>query len=206
MIERILSFLAGDLGDPQPRGPRRVDRFANVPMTNQFGKQIRFVDDLVAGKALIVNTMYSRCRGTCPGTSATLESLRTTLSPIFGQNLSMVSFTLEPEYDTPEVLARYAKIYGAGKRVDHLCDWHFLSGTPENTRILRYSLDFYDLDPRIDSDVTEHDALLLFGNETTDRWAVLPAELREPLLIETIRRVAGTTIEQRYGIAESARS
>lgn len=206
MIEQILRFLAGDLGTPPPRGPRRVDRFANVSMTNQFGEKVRFVDDLVTGKAVIINTMYSRCRGTCPGTSATLESLRATLSPIFGKKLSMVSFSLEPEFDTPDVMSRYAKIYGAGKPVDHLCDWHFLSGTRENTRILRYSLDFYDLDPRIDQDVTEHDALLLFGNETTDRWAVLPAALREPLLIETIRRVAGTTIEQRYGIAESARS
>ncbi len=196
---QFLSSL-GDKSTEVPRGPRRFDRFANVPMTNQFGEQVRFVDRYVTGKALIVNTMYTQCRGTCPGTSGTLEKLRKTLSPLFGKTLSMVSFTLEPEYDNVVTLKEYSRVWGAHERSETLCDWDFLTGTAENITRLRYSLEFYDLDPRIDSDITEHDALLLFGHEKTDRWAVLPAELPERLLIESIRRFCGTTFEQRYGI------
>jgi protein SCO1/2 len=91
-------------------------------------------------------------------------------------------------------------MYGAHERKKNVCDWQFLTGTKADTDRLRRSLGFYDLDPAVDSDITQHDSLLLFGNSTTDRWAVLPAALRLPLLIEAVRRVAGFTFEQRYGI------
>jgi hypothetical protein len=42
--------------------------------------------------------------------------------------------------------------------------------------------------------------VLLFGNPDKDRWAVLPSSLRQGLLVEAVRRVAGFTFEQRYGI------
>jgi protein SCO1/2 len=65
---------------------------------------------------------------------------------------------------------------------------------------LRRSLGFYDLDPVVDRDPTRHASLLLFGHGQTDRWAYLPAELDEHLLVESIRRIAGVSFEQRYGI------
>jgi protein SCO1/2 len=200
MIAILARYLAA-LGAPDPAPVRRrSDHFADVPLVNHFGERLRFRGHFLDGRALIVNTMYTVCRGTCPGTSATLRGLRETLSPVFGDRLTILSITLTPADDTPAVLRRYASLYGAGRRRPDLCDWQFVTGRPDDVDRLRRSLGFYDLNPRVDADVTQHAELLLFGNSTSDRWSALPASLRAPLLVESIRRVAGFTPEQKYGI------
>ncbi|AGA24480.1 SCO family protein [Singulisphaera acidiphila] len=200
MVSHLLKLL-GRLGDePSPRPAKISDQYANVPLTNQFGERVRFRDDFADGRALIVNTMYTVCRGTCPGTSQTLQGLRARLTPLFRDQLTFVSITLDPVEDTPEMLRRYASIYGAGRRRKDLCDWQFLTGQAADIDRLRRSLGFYDLNPRVDQDLTQHASLLLFGNSKTDRWATLPAGLREGLLVEAIRRVCGTNFEQKYGV------
>lgn len=179
---------------------RLVDRIPDVPLDNHRGERVRLVSDLLADRAVIVTTMFTVCRGSCPGTSQTLHDLRPALWPIFGPRLVILSLTLEPEIDTPEVLRDYAAAYGADTRAVHLPDWQFLTGTPDAIERMRRGLGLYDLDPAVDRDPTRHAAVLLCGNPRHDRWAILPSALRQGLLVEGVRRVAGFTFEQRYGI------
>ena len=199
MMQFFSSLLVGE--EESPPRLRVCDGFANVQVMNQFGRSFRFRDDFVDGRALVVNSMYTTCRGTCSTTGATLKKIRVELSKVFGKKLTMLSFTLEPEVDTASVLLDYASLLDADKKNDDLCDWHFLTGTPQAIKELRYSLNFYDLNPKVDNDITQHDATLLFGNSTSDRWATLPAGVRHANLISTIRRVAGFTSAQRFGLA-----
>jgi len=179
---------------------RLVDRIPDALLENHRGERVRLVSDLLADRAVIVNTMFTVCRGSCPGTSQALHDLRPALWPIFGPRLVILSFTLEPEVDTPEVLRDYAAAYGADTRAVHLPDWQFLTGTPDAIERMRRGLGLYDLDPAVDRDPTRHAAVLLCGNPLHDRWAILPSALRQGLLVEGVRRVAGFTFEQRYGI------
>jgi protein SCO1/2 len=205
MLQELIRWLGIEDDDAHVRerarrSTRIGDRYANVRLTDQFGRTLRFHDHFVVGRALIVNTMYTTCRDSCPVTSARLASLRKVLSPVFGDRLSIVSLTLEPHIDTPGILHGYADVYGANDRAGGLCEWQFLTGHPDDVDRLRRSLGFYDLDPVVDRDPTRHASLLLFGHGQTDRWAYLPAELDEHLLVESIRRIAGVSFEQRYGI------
>jgi protein SCO1/2 len=202
MISAFLQWCeAACLADAGPPRLKICDSFADVPVRNQFGESLRFHERFVApGRALILNTMFTTCRGSCPGTGTVIESLRTALWPVFGNRLSIVSLSIEPAVDTPERLLAYSVTYGADRPRKELCEWQFLTGTPADIEKLRRSLGFYDLNPRIDRDPTQHAAAIMFGNSTSDRWAVLPAELPEPLLIATIRRMAGFSFEERYGI------
>lgn len=200
MIAQLLRGLAR-VGEPaRPPDRPRSSLFADVPLVNHFGEHVRFRNRFLDGRAVIVNTMYAVCRGTCPVTGAVLSNLRQTLSPVFGDRLTIVSITLAPQDDTPSVLRSYASLYGADRRRPGLCDWQFVTGRPGDIDRLRRSLGFFDLNPRVDADITQHAELLLFGNSTSDHWAALPASLRRPLLVEAIRRVAGFTFEQRYGL------
>jgi protein SCO1/2 len=199
MITSLLQFLATNVEEPS-NDLKIADRFANVSLVNQFGQRMAFCDAFIDGRALIINTMFTVCRGTCPGTSSTIRQLREDLSPLFGNKLTFLSITLDPERDSPAALKDYAELYGADSRRPELCDWHFLTGKPTAIDELRRSLEFYDLNPKVDNDITQHAALILFGNTKTDRWASLPSGLRKPLLIEAIRRVCGFTFEQKYGI------
>jgi protein SCO1/2 len=144
--------------------------------------------------------MFTTCRGSCLTTSETVRELRLALGPVFGKRLTFASFTLEPAVDTPGRLREYAARYGADRPAAELPDWHFLTGAQADIDRLRRSLGLYDLNPAVDADLTQHASVLLFGNDGRDRWAVLPAGLRRGLLVESIRRVAGFTFEQRYGI------
>lgn len=197
-LNQLLGVLLMQTSDGKSR---IADVFPDVELTDQFGDRLRFRRDFVdSGRALIVNSMYTTCRGSCPGTSATIEGLRKTLWPIFGDQLVFLSFTLEPTVDTRDVLKSYAKIYGADQPQSKMCDWHFVRTSLQNVEALRRPLGFFDLDPRVDRDVTQHASLLLVGNPEKDRWCTLPAELRESTLVEAIRRIAGKTFQQRYGI------
>lgn len=203
MLELLLGLLSRrEAGtDPRPRPTlKRSDRFVNASLLDQFGRRVHFRDAFVDGRALIVNTMYTVCRGSCPGTSNVLRRLREALSPIFPEGLSIVSLTLDPATDDPDALRAYARIYDADRPRKGLCEWRFLTGAPAEVDRLRRSLGFYDLDPKVDGDLNQHASLLLFGNTRTDRWAAMPSQLREPLLIETARRICGTTFEQKYGV------
>ena len=122
------------------------------------------------------------------------------LSPVFGERLTFLSITLEPKIDTVAKLKEYAGFYDADREQVGLCGWHFLTGAGKDIEALRRSLGFYDLDPKVDGDVTQHASLLLCGNAGKDRWASMPVGLGKAELIRTIRRVAGFTFEQKYGI------
>ena len=67
---------------------------------------------------------------------------------------------MDPERDSPEILARYAKKIGAGP------GWTYLTGRPEDIQLLRRTLGFYyPDDPELDQELASHLGFLLMGNE-----------------------------------------
>jgi protein SCO1/2 len=187
--------------------PKRSDLFANVQVTDQFGSTYHFREDLVRGKAVIINTMFTVCRGSCPGTSETLQRLRQPLSKLLGKRVTLVSLSIDPAVDDTQALLDYADNYGAGKKADvKTCDWYFLHANINDTEELRRSLGFYDLDPKVDQDITRHASFLLFGNDQYDRWSTSPTQIRDGLIFEPLRRVLGSTHEERFGITYPSKS
>jgi protein SCO1 len=77
------------------------------------------------GKVVLVSFVYTTCNGVCPATTASLGRIRKALEQagLWGSSVEFVSITLDPRRDTPEVLKRYAQLFGA----DPVC-WHFLTG------------------------------------------------------------------------------
>ncbi len=86
-------------------------------LTNQSGKVIRRAD--LAGKVWIADFIFTNCAGTCPVITTTMRRLQDSLPA----EIHFVSFSIDPERDTPEVLAKYAKDFHADDR-----RWHFLTG------------------------------------------------------------------------------
>jgi protein SCO1/2 len=78
------------------------------------------------GKVVLVSFVYTTCNGTCPATTSSLVGLQKTLkqAKVWGNSVEFVSITLDPTRDTPEILNRYAQLFGAD-----LARWHFLTGS-----------------------------------------------------------------------------
>ena len=105
--------------DPLPS----FNRVPDFTLTSQSGEEFRSADYL-AGKVWIADFIYTTCTGPCPRMSARMSRLQEDLADLPG--LKFVSFTVDPENDTPEVLAEYAERYRAepGR-------WYFLTGPME---------------------------------------------------------------------------
>ena len=111
-------------------GHEELPRLSAVPdftTTSESGATVTRAS--LAGKVFIADFIFTTGRGICPGMTAKMKSLESRLRD--EPRLRFVSFTVDPEHDTPEVLARYAKEHGADT-----ARWSFLRTDTESLRRL----------------------------------------------------------------------
>lgn len=87
--------------------------------TNQEGKTITNKD--YEGKVYIVEFFFTTCPTICPRMNKNLVQIQNSF--IGFENFGVASFTINPEYDTPEVLKKYAVKYGITNP-----NWHLMTG------------------------------------------------------------------------------
>jgi protein SCO1/2 len=170
---------------PARRTGRYSDRFPNLRLVTQDGMPVRFYDDLLKDRVAIVNFMYTDCGEGCPLVTANLAELHQMLGPRVGRDILMLSITLTPEMDTPEMLSAYAARFGGLRR-----GWYYLTGESKGIEKLRRSMGIFDRDPVLDADKSNHAGLITVGNDRTGQWRALPAMLEPRDLAEAILRLA----------------
>lgn len=154
----------------EDRAERRRARFVNVVLRTHEGKEVRFYDDLIKDKIVLINFMYTRCiDGICIPTSANLAKVQDLFGERIGRDIFIYSITLDPEYDTPEVLKKYAEGF------DVKPGWHFLTGKKEEIERLRKKLGYVSPVPEEDKKKSYHAGMLRFGIERLERWGGCPA-------------------------------
>jgi protein SCO1/2 len=136
--------------------------FPNVELVTQHGKKVRFYDDLIKGKVVALELIYTTCKYNCPLETARLVQLQRLLGDRMGKDVFFYSITIEPEHDTPEVLKAYAEKYHVGP------GWLFLTGKPDDIKLISKKLGLDKLPNGNDPD--GHMPSLLIGNEATGIW------------------------------------
>ena len=189
--ERVASAFQDKTWQVKSPRQRLAERsFPNVTLTTHEGKKVKFYDDLLKDKIVVINFMYVKCQGTCPGTTANLVNVQKLLGKRIGKDIFMYSITLKPEEDTPERLAAYAKAYKVGP------GWQFLTGDPKDVELLRQKLGFIDRDPVRDADKSNHIGMLRWGNEPHTLWAGCPASLAPSKIVKELGLVDWPTAEE----------
>jgi protein SCO1 len=156
----------------------RRTRLPNVVLRTHDGAKVEFYDDLIKGRTVLINFMYTRCRDDCPLTMATLAQVQRRLGARSGRDVFIYSISVDPEHDTPEILARYAKSFGVKP------GWLLLTGTPADVKRLRKGLGD---DPTLEAARSDHLNLIRMGIEPLARWSGCPTWTRP----ETIVRYLG---------------
>lgn len=158
LASAVFSLAAGFASAAPEDSPWGRDYFTNVEVVPHDGAPARFYDDLVEDRIVVINFIYTRCVDICPLTTGRMAEIVEKLGDRVGKDIHVYSITLEPEYDTPEVLASFADAFDAPE------GWRFVTGDPAIIHPLRFKLGER---ARI-KEAHRHD--LLLGNDRTGEW------------------------------------
>ena len=139
-----------------------ADYFPNVTLTTQDGASVRFYDDLLKGKTVAIDLIYTTCRYACPLETARLAQVQRLLGDRVGRDIFFYSITIDPEHDTPAVLRDYAGKYHVGP------GWTFLTGNAADIEMISKKLGLYSA-PNPDNP-DGHTPTLIVGNEPSGQW------------------------------------
>lgn len=172
MAPKAVPLLAGTPNILPPGASDQTAYFPNSIFTTHEGRKVRFYDDLVKDKMVIINMLLITCRdGICPLMTANLRAVQEALGNRVGKDIFMYSITINPEYDTDFMLKSYAEGFNVGK------GWSFLTGPKADTEIIRRKLGFSSLDPATDKDPNQHTGMVRIGNDKLNRWCMMPGML-----------------------------
>ena len=134
------------------------DYVPNVPVVTQDGKTLKFYDDLIKDKIVVLSFIYTSCKDICPLATARLGEAQDKLGDRLGRDIFFYSISIEPERDTPQRLKQYAEAFQARP------GWLFLTGLPEDIKLIRDK--FGDRRP----DLIDHRNDVVLGNGATEEW------------------------------------
>jgi cytochrome oxidase Cu insertion factor (SCO1/SenC/PrrC family) len=147
-------------------GSAAAKYFPNLVLYTQDNKPVHFYDDLLKGKIVVINFIFTTCTAVCPAMTANLAKVQTALGDHVGKEVTMISISVDPETDKPETLKKYADRFKAQP------GWYFLTGKKENVDWVLYKLGAYV------ADKNDHTSILIVGNEATGEWLKLFALAR----------------------------
>lgn len=117
-----------------------ISRLESFSLTNQLGQPVTL--ESLRGRVWVADVIFTRCAGPCLQMTQRMRDLRDALGT--NSSVELVSFTTDPEFDTPEVLQSYARRLGAESP-----HWQFVTGRkPELARVLVEGLKFTALEKK----------------------------------------------------------
>ena len=142
---------------PTESGATSSPRIPDVTIQDQNGKSLNFYSDLVKGKVVAVNFVFTTCTAICPSLTATFRRVQQQLAE---QKVpaQLISISVDPTVDTPERLQQFAAKFKAEP------GWTFVTGTTS------------DIDSILKefgvgvANKNDHTPMVLIGNDEAGYW------------------------------------
>jgi protein SCO1/2 len=151
--------------------------FSDVVLLDQYGKPQRLYSDLLQGKIVIINSFFTTCKDSCPIMTRNFAKIQESLGDRIGKDVFLLSFTVDPETDTPERLKEYAG------QMNARTGWRFLTGSKTNVNYALNKLGLYTEEKQT------HLSLFIIGNEPTGLWKKTQGTAASSDLIQVIQTV-----------------
>ena len=159
--------------------------FPNVTLLTQDNQPVRFYDDMLKGKVVVISFMFTTCNSLCPMTTAHLASVQEQLGDRLGRDVFIISISVDPANDTPAALKKFAESYKAKP------GWYFLTGEKENVRMVRTKLGING------EDKMQHTGMVILGNEATGQWRKMPAWQNPFEITNAVKTLIPTKVPER---------
>jgi cytochrome oxidase Cu insertion factor (SCO1/SenC/PrrC family) len=150
----------------------------DIPVTDQNGKQLQFYSDLVKGKTVAINFIFTTCTTICPPLTATFRRVQQDLAQTTPA-ARLISVSVDPATDTPQRLRDFAGKFKAGP------GWTFVTGDKvEIDRLLQaFGVSV--------ADKNDHTPMILIGNDAAGYWTRAYGLASPTTLVKTIEDAAG---------------
>lgn len=145
-------------GSGEGTGAATPLRIPDVTVYNQNGRRLNFYTDLVKGRTVAINFIFTTCTTICPPLTATFRRVQQQLGERAGNDVTLISISVDPTTDTPERLHDFAEKFKVGP------GWTFVTGDKAEIDSLLRALG------AAVPDKTDHTAMILVGNEPAGHW------------------------------------
>lgn len=162
-------------------GLRAAPAIPDVELRDQHGRTLNFYRDLVRGRVVAVNFIFTSCSTICPQLGAGSAALARSLAGAADGNYRVISISIDPENDTPERLRAWSENFGAPE------GWTLLTGARREVERLLRALQAYT------PDIDAHTSTFLLGNEATGEWRRVNGSASSEVLVGALREMAGDT-------------
>jgi len=152
----------------QAREPAAV--IPDVPVLDQNGKQLNFYTDLVRGRTVAIDLVYTSCTTFCPMLTANFRMVQDQLKARIGKDVELISISIDPVTDTPAKLKEFSAQFDPGP------GWSFVTGAlPDIAKLL-------DKLGQPIGNPDEHTPLVLIHNDKVGGWTHVDGN--DPKIIE----------------------
>lgn len=134
-----------------------ASKIPHARVLDQNGKQLDFYADLIKGKSVAINFVFTTCTAICPSLTATFRKVQQEARKR-GLDVQLISISVDPTVDTPERLQEYAKKFKAEP------GWTFVTGDKAEIDSLLQALGVAVVNKN------DHTPMVLIGNEVADHW------------------------------------
>jgi cytochrome oxidase Cu insertion factor (SCO1/SenC/PrrC family) len=136
----------------------RPGAIPDTPIYDQDGQKLHFYSDLVKGKTVAINFIFTTCTTICPPLAATFRRIQVELGDRVDNDIRLISISVDPATDVPERLKAFAGKFKAGP------GWTFVTGSKPDVDLLLKALG------AAVGDKNDHTPMVLVGNEPAGYW------------------------------------
>lgn len=167
--------------------------FADVSLLDQNGKPVRLSQDLVRDRIVVMGFIYTSCTTVCPLVSSIMSKVQQQLGGRVGDDVQLVSISIDPQRDDPPRLLGYAKKFQSGP------GWSWLTGSPQAISDTLKGLGTWTADYR------NHPPLILVGDGRSDHWTRFYGFTDPALLVKRVQELGAARVHARHtAVAQGA--
>ena len=152
----------------------------DVKLLDQDGRAVLFYSDLVKGKVVAINFIFTTCTTICPPLAATFSKVQTLMGDRVGKEIHLISISVDPVTDTPERLKAWGDKFGRRS------GWTFVTGRKQDVDTLLRALSAYS------SRKEDHTPMVIIGDDADGVWTRAYGLAPASKIVDSINAAIGT--------------
>lgn len=180
--------VSGDVSEP-----RKKMVIPDVEVLDQEGNALHFYTDLIKGKTVAINFIFTNCTTICPPLAATFARVQKEMGDKVGKDVHFISISVDPLTDTPERLKAWGAKFKAGT------GWTFVTGNKLEMDKLLYALGA-SVSRRED-----HTPSVIIGNDPKGVWTRTYGLARTSQMVGLIENVIEGRLDESQPAKEPAK-